>query len=128
MPISFKIHLFTGLKNATTFRCIFLVDPWFAGSSNVGINKWRLVPYFLNSCILFSSSHIVVSLQYNVTLRLLYFHYLFLILYIREVSKKKRMKFKWTLICTWSIKYFTMIYSVKFKNVFFFMSTIFVWM
>lgn len=32
-----------GLKCATTFRCIFILDPWFAGSSNVGINKWRYV-------------------------------------------------------------------------------------
>ncbi|CAO1411081.1 unnamed protein product [Diamesa serratosioi] len=39
--------LLKGLKNATTFRCIFLVDPWFAGSSNVGINKWR----FLLQCL-----------------------------------------------------------------------------
>lgn len=23
------------------FRCIFILDPWFAGSSNVGTNKWR---------------------------------------------------------------------------------------
>lgn len=30
-----------GLKGAVTFRCIFIIDPWFAGSSNVGINKWR---------------------------------------------------------------------------------------
>lgn len=33
--------LYEGLKNATTFRCIFTIDPWFAGCSNVGINKWR---------------------------------------------------------------------------------------
>lgn len=33
--------LYEGLKGAITFRCIFLIDPWFAGSSNVGINKWR---------------------------------------------------------------------------------------
>lgn len=32
-----------GLKNAVTFRCIFILDPWFAGSSNVGINKWRFL-------------------------------------------------------------------------------------
>lgn len=32
-----------GLKDAVTFRCIFIIDPWFAGSSNVGINKWRFV-------------------------------------------------------------------------------------
>lgn len=33
--------LLAGLENATTFRCIFIIDPWFAGASNVGINKWR---------------------------------------------------------------------------------------
>ena len=30
------------LKNCATFRCIYILDPWFAGSSNVGVNKWRL--------------------------------------------------------------------------------------
>lgn len=30
-----------GLVDAKTFRCIFILDPWFAGESNVGINKWR---------------------------------------------------------------------------------------
>lgn len=30
-----------GVRGATTLRCIFVLDPWFAGSSNVGINKWR---------------------------------------------------------------------------------------
>lgn len=30
-----------GLLNAATFRCVFIIDPWFASSSNVGINKWR---------------------------------------------------------------------------------------
>lgn len=30
-----------GLKDANTFRCVFIIDPWFASSSNVGINKWR---------------------------------------------------------------------------------------
>lgn len=29
-----------GIRYSTTFRCIFLIDPWFA-SSNKGINKWR---------------------------------------------------------------------------------------
>ncbi|KAK3854518.1 hypothetical protein Pcinc_039009 [Petrolisthes cinctipes] len=37
----------SGLKNASTFRCIFILDPWFAGSSNVGINKWRVVSVVL---------------------------------------------------------------------------------
>ncbi|XP_076271062.1 cryptochrome-1-like isoform X3 [Rhynchophorus ferrugineus] len=36
-----------GLRGATTFRCVFVLDPWFAGSSNVGINKWR----FLLQCL-----------------------------------------------------------------------------
>jgi cryptochrome len=30
-----------GLKGCSTYRCIFILDPWFAGSSNVDINKWR---------------------------------------------------------------------------------------
>lgn len=30
-----------GIRYSATFRCIFILDPWFAGSSNVGINKWR---------------------------------------------------------------------------------------
>lgn len=36
-----------GLAGATTWRGIFIVDPWFAGSSNVGINKWR---YVIKAC------------------------------------------------------------------------------
>lgn len=33
--------LLEGIKYSNTFRCIFILDPWFAGTSNVGINKWR---------------------------------------------------------------------------------------
>lgn len=33
--------LYEGLKSSVTYRCIFIIDPWFADSSNVGINKWR---------------------------------------------------------------------------------------
>ncbi|XP_075985036.1 cryptochrome-1-like isoform X2 [Anticarsia gemmatalis] len=36
-----------GLADAATFRCVFIIDPWFASSSNVGINKWR----FLLQCL-----------------------------------------------------------------------------
>ncbi|XP_043667140.1 cryptochrome-1-like isoform X1 [Vespula pensylvanica] len=36
-----------GLAGASTFRCVFILDPWFAGSTNVGINKWR----FLLQCL-----------------------------------------------------------------------------
>lgn len=32
-----------GLAGASTFRCVFVLDPWFAGSANVSINKWRSV-------------------------------------------------------------------------------------
>lgn len=35
-----------GLAGASTFRCVFVLDPWFAGSTNVSINKWRY--FFLN--------------------------------------------------------------------------------
>lgn len=30
-----------GLQNAKTLRCVFVIDPWFATTSNVGLNKWR---------------------------------------------------------------------------------------
>ncbi|XP_013195022.2 cryptochrome-1 [Amyelois transitella] len=36
-----------GLNGAITFRCVFIIDPWFASSTNVGINKWR----FLLQCL-----------------------------------------------------------------------------
>lgn len=39
--------LIEGLVDAATFRCVFIIDPWFASSSNVGINKWR----FLLQCL-----------------------------------------------------------------------------
>lgn len=29
------------LNGACTFRCVFVIDPWSAGSKSVGINKWR---------------------------------------------------------------------------------------
>uniref|UniRef100_A0A671KE63 Cryptochrome-1 n=1 Tax=Sinocyclocheilus anshuiensis TaxID=1608454 RepID=A0A671KE63_9TELE len=32
---------------ADTLRCVYILDPWFAGSSNVGINRWR----FLLQCL-----------------------------------------------------------------------------
>ncbi|CAG7829298.1 unnamed protein product [Allacma fusca] len=39
--------LIAGLQGAVTFRCVFIIDPWFAGSSNAGVNKWR----FLLQCL-----------------------------------------------------------------------------
>lgn len=36
-----------GLAGASTFRCVFVLDPWFAGSTNIGINKWRWVSVLL---------------------------------------------------------------------------------
>lgn len=32
-----------GLRGCSTYRCVFILDPWFAGSSNVDINKWRFL-------------------------------------------------------------------------------------
>lgn len=29
------------IRGADTIRCVYILDPWFAGSSNVGINRWR---------------------------------------------------------------------------------------
>ncbi|XP_033930755.1 cryptochrome circadian regulator 1a isoform X2 [Pseudochaenichthys georgianus] len=31
------------LLRADTVRCVYILDPWFAGSSNVGINRWRFL-------------------------------------------------------------------------------------
>uniref|UniRef100_A0A8C6M6M9 Cryptochrome circadian regulator 3a n=1 Tax=Nothobranchius furzeri TaxID=105023 RepID=A0A8C6M6M9_NOTFU len=30
------------VQGAATVRCVYFLDPWFAGSSNVGVNRWRL--------------------------------------------------------------------------------------
>lgn len=30
---------------ADTLRCVYILDPWFAGSSNVGISRWRWVAF-----------------------------------------------------------------------------------
>ncbi|CAM4459237.1 unnamed protein product, partial [Caretta caretta] len=29
------------IQGADSVRCVYILDPWFAGSSNVGINRWR---------------------------------------------------------------------------------------
>lgn len=31
------------LNGADSLRCIYILDPWFAGAANVGINRWRCV-------------------------------------------------------------------------------------
>lgn len=33
------------LNGADTVRCVYILDPWFAGSANVGVNRWRFVPF-----------------------------------------------------------------------------------
>ncbi len=42
-----RLHDNPALKNAlvgaSSFRCIYILDPWFAGSSQAGVNKWRWV-------------------------------------------------------------------------------------
>ncbi|KAG1937016.1 cryptochrome-1 [Pimephales promelas] len=39
--------LLDSVRGADTLRCVYILDPWFAGSSNVGINRWR----FLLQCL-----------------------------------------------------------------------------
>lgn len=29
------------IQGADTLRCVYILDPWFAGSCSVGINRWR---------------------------------------------------------------------------------------
>ena len=43
--------LLRGIRRCETFRCIFILDPWFAGSSNVGTNKWRSVSLSLSRVV-----------------------------------------------------------------------------
>nr|XP_046250381.1 cryptochrome-2 [Scatophagus argus] len=31
------------LNGADTLRCVYILDPWFAGAANVGINRWRFL-------------------------------------------------------------------------------------
>ncbi|XP_071373315.1 cryptochrome-2-like [Centroberyx affinis] len=31
------------LDGADTVRCVYILDPWFAGSANVGLNRWRFL-------------------------------------------------------------------------------------
>jgi cryptochrome len=33
--------LIDALKDSASYRCVYILDPWFAGASQVGINKWR---------------------------------------------------------------------------------------
>ncbi|XP_059191041.1 cryptochrome-1b isoform X2 [Centropristis striata] len=35
------------IRDADSLRCVYILDPWFAGSSQVGINRWR----FLLHCL-----------------------------------------------------------------------------
>lgn len=49
--------LLRGIRRCETFRCIFILDPWFAGSSNVGTNKWRWLQAWLLSIVLAYITH-----------------------------------------------------------------------
>ncbi|KAK3763352.1 hypothetical protein RRG08_021172 [Elysia crispata] len=35
--------LIAAIQGAATYRCVYILDPWFAGASQVGISKWRYV-------------------------------------------------------------------------------------
>uniref|UniRef100_A0A673CB18 Cryptochrome-2-like n=1 Tax=Sphaeramia orbicularis TaxID=375764 RepID=A0A673CB18_9TELE len=35
--------LLEALNGADTVRCVYILDPWFAGAANVGINRWRFL-------------------------------------------------------------------------------------
>ncbi|XP_076775949.1 uncharacterized protein LOC143436019 [Arvicanthis niloticus] len=30
------------IQGADTIRCVYILNPWFTGSSSVGINRWRI--------------------------------------------------------------------------------------
>ncbi|XP_016350521.1 cryptochrome-1-like [Sinocyclocheilus anshuiensis] len=33
------------VRGADTVRCVYFLDPWFAGLSNLGVNRWRISPW-----------------------------------------------------------------------------------
>lgn len=33
--------LLAAVRGARSVRCVYILDPWFAASSSVGINRWR---------------------------------------------------------------------------------------
>lgn len=33
--------LLAAVRGARCLRCVYILDPWFAASSSVGINRWR---------------------------------------------------------------------------------------
>ncbi|RUS77009.1 hypothetical protein EGW08_015234 [Elysia chlorotica] len=35
--------LIAAIHGAATYRCVYILDPWFAGASQVGISKWRFL-------------------------------------------------------------------------------------
>lgn len=47
LRLSDNPSLLRAIRKCDTWRCIFILDPWFAGSSNQGVNKWR----FLLQCL-----------------------------------------------------------------------------
>lgn len=37
------------LNGADAVRCVYILDPFFAGAANVGINRWRFVTSYCDS-------------------------------------------------------------------------------
>ena len=33
--------LLEAVRGVDSVRCVYFLDPWFAGSSNLGVNRWR---------------------------------------------------------------------------------------
>ena len=50
------------LNGAHTVRRVYILDPWFAGAANVGINRWRFVIEF------FMYRFYEASCEYNMSL------------------------------------------------------------
>ncbi|KAK2100525.1 Cryptochrome-2 [Saguinus oedipus] len=36
--------LLAAVRGARCVRCVYILDPWFAASSSVGINRWSTIP------------------------------------------------------------------------------------
>lgn len=57
------------LNGANTVRCVYILDPWFAGAANVGINRWRFATFKFTVVGIYK---VYVSIKYNVAICMIY--------------------------------------------------------
>ncbi len=76
--------LLRAVKMCDTWRCIFILDPWFAGSSNQGVNKWRWIIMCADAVFVLPTRYITVPILTSIAAccRCFLLHFLNVILYV----------------------------------------------